>query len=297
VAPDRPIGPTTFHLVAQDTWEAADPGAPYVAGSLAVEGFVHCTDGVDEMVATADRHYGDRMQLAFAFAELLNQEALALQADGVEVLFYCLRMGRCMLAAMAAGYQRMLARDTSHYAMRRLGVGGPVIRHEVPRLNLGRILGGALQSRALAYLSLQQDADAVDLAGLRDLTKSAAAGTGAESMVAAEHVLGGRSFHGGSRVNDARVNLHLFGVVEGEDDERADRVRSPKRCSHPSVRDSSRQRSSSVWFRTQPSARGVDDPPSVLTIFQTETHDALTRRAGSFITATVPEIIFRPECR
>ncbi len=139
-------------------------------------------------------------------------------ADGVEVLFYCLRMGRCMLAAMAAGYQRMLARDASHYAIRRLGVGGPVIRHELPRLNLGRILGGALQARALAYLSLQQDADGVDLAGLRDLTKSAAAGAGVESMLAAEHVLGGRSFHGGSRVNDARVNLHLFGVVEGEDD-------------------------------------------------------------------------------
>lgn len=139
-------------------------------------------------------------------------------ADGVEVLFYCLRMGRCMLAAMAAGYQRMLARDASHYAMQRLGVGGPVIRHEVPRLNLGRILGGALQAHALAYLSLQQDADGVDLAGLRDLTKSAAAGAGVESMLAAEHVLGGRSFHAGSRVNEARVNLHLFGVVEGEDD-------------------------------------------------------------------------------
>jgi alkylation response protein AidB-like acyl-CoA dehydrogenase len=139
-------------------------------------------------------------------------------ADGVEVLFYCLRMGRCMLAAMAAGYQRMLARDASHYALRRVGVGGPVIRHEVPRLNLGKILGGALQARALAYLSLQQDAEGVDLAGLRDLTKSAAAGAGVESMLACEHVLGGRAFHGGSRVNDARVNLHLFGVVEGEDD-------------------------------------------------------------------------------
>ena len=139
-------------------------------------------------------------------------------ADGVEVLFYCLRMGRCMLAAMAAGYQRMLARDASHYALQRVGVGGPVIRHEIPRLNLGKILGGALQARALAYLSLQQDADGVDLAGLRDLTKSAAAGAGIESMVAAEHVLGGRAFHGGSRVNEARVNLHLFGVVEGEDD-------------------------------------------------------------------------------
>ncbi|HTP71453.1 MAG TPA: methionine synthase [Burkholderiaceae bacterium] len=34
----------------------------------------------------ADRHYGDKVKLAFAFAELLNQEALALQADGVDVI-------------------------------------------------------------------------------------------------------------------------------------------------------------------------------------------------------------------
>jgi 5-methyltetrahydropteroyltriglutamate--homocysteine methyltransferase len=34
----------------------------------------------------ADRHYGDRRALAMAFAELLNQEALALQADGVDVI-------------------------------------------------------------------------------------------------------------------------------------------------------------------------------------------------------------------
>ncbi|MCG2593233.1 methionine synthase [Ramlibacter sp. XY19] len=34
----------------------------------------------------ADRHYGDRRKLALAFAELLNQEALALQADGVDII-------------------------------------------------------------------------------------------------------------------------------------------------------------------------------------------------------------------
>ncbi len=34
----------------------------------------------------ADRHYGDRMKMAFAFAELLNQEAKALQADGVDLI-------------------------------------------------------------------------------------------------------------------------------------------------------------------------------------------------------------------
>ena len=34
----------------------------------------------------ADSFYGDRVKMAFAFAELLNQEALALQADGVDII-------------------------------------------------------------------------------------------------------------------------------------------------------------------------------------------------------------------
>ena len=34
----------------------------------------------------ADRHYGDRVKMAFAFAELLNQEARALEADGIDVI-------------------------------------------------------------------------------------------------------------------------------------------------------------------------------------------------------------------
>ena len=141
-----------------------------------------------------------------------------IEADGVEVLFYCLRMGRCMLAAMSAGYQRMFAADAAHYARVREGVGGAVVKHELPRLALGRMLGGALLSRALSHLSLQQDADGVDLAGLRDLTKSAAAGSALESLEACERVLGGRSFDERSRVSQARSNMHVFGVVEGEND-------------------------------------------------------------------------------
>lgn len=34
----------------------------------------------------ADRFYGNRIKMAMAFAELLNQEALALQADGVDII-------------------------------------------------------------------------------------------------------------------------------------------------------------------------------------------------------------------
>ncbi len=77
---------------------------PQVVAALALKGRVHATEarflrahttrkikftlpGPMTIVDTvADRFYGDRVQLAFAFAALLNQEALALQADGVDIV-------------------------------------------------------------------------------------------------------------------------------------------------------------------------------------------------------------------
>jgi uncharacterized protein (DUF952 family) len=47
----------TYHLVPAESWNGADPGQPYAAASLATEGFIHCTSGAAEMVATANRHY------------------------------------------------------------------------------------------------------------------------------------------------------------------------------------------------------------------------------------------------
>ncbi len=77
---------------------------PQVVAALKLKGRVHATEarflrahtqrkikftlpGPMTIVDTvADRFYGDRVQLAMAFAELLNQEALALQADGVDIV-------------------------------------------------------------------------------------------------------------------------------------------------------------------------------------------------------------------
>ena len=77
---------------------------PQVVGPLRLKGRVHAFEaqlarahtkrklkftlpGPMTIVDTvADRHYGDRVEMAFAFAELLNQEALALQADGVDIV-------------------------------------------------------------------------------------------------------------------------------------------------------------------------------------------------------------------
>ncbi len=49
----------TYHLVPAATWSSRDLGTAYTAASLDVEGFIHCTDGADAMVVTADRHYRD----------------------------------------------------------------------------------------------------------------------------------------------------------------------------------------------------------------------------------------------
>jgi 5-methyltetrahydropteroyltriglutamate--homocysteine methyltransferase len=77
---------------------------PQVVGPLRLNGRVHAAEarlarahttrklkftlpGPMTIVDTvADRFYGDRVKLAHAFAELLNQEALALQADGVDII-------------------------------------------------------------------------------------------------------------------------------------------------------------------------------------------------------------------
>jgi 5-methyltetrahydropteroyltriglutamate--homocysteine methyltransferase len=77
---------------------------PQVVGPLRLKGRVHAAEarllrahttrkikftlpGPMTIVDTvADRFYGDRVKMAFAFAELLNQEARALEADGVDIV-------------------------------------------------------------------------------------------------------------------------------------------------------------------------------------------------------------------
>jgi 5-methyltetrahydropteroyltriglutamate--homocysteine methyltransferase len=81
-----------------------DAMVPQVVAPLRLKGRVHATEarllrahtdrkikftlpGPMTIVDTvADQYYGDRVKMAMAFAELLNQEALALQADGVDIV-------------------------------------------------------------------------------------------------------------------------------------------------------------------------------------------------------------------
>jgi uncharacterized protein (DUF952 family) len=49
----------TLHLVPEAAWDARDPAAPYLPAAYEQDGFVHCTDGDDEMIAVANRFYRD----------------------------------------------------------------------------------------------------------------------------------------------------------------------------------------------------------------------------------------------
>jgi uncharacterized protein (DUF952 family) len=49
----------TYHLTPVEWWDGAPGDQPLGAPSLEAEGFIHCTDGAEAMVATANRHYRD----------------------------------------------------------------------------------------------------------------------------------------------------------------------------------------------------------------------------------------------
>ena len=49
----------TLHLVPEATWWAHDPAVAYLPAAYPGDGFVHCTDGDEAMVAVANRFYRD----------------------------------------------------------------------------------------------------------------------------------------------------------------------------------------------------------------------------------------------
>jgi uncharacterized protein (DUF952 family) len=47
----------TLHLVPEAVWAAREPTDAYAPASFGADGFIHCTDGDDEMLKTANRFY------------------------------------------------------------------------------------------------------------------------------------------------------------------------------------------------------------------------------------------------
>jgi uncharacterized protein (DUF952 family) len=48
-----------FHLVAADFWYSLDPAEPYLPRSLESQGFIHCSQGLETLLAVANDYYQD----------------------------------------------------------------------------------------------------------------------------------------------------------------------------------------------------------------------------------------------
>lgn len=49
----------TYHLVPSEIWEGQMFGRSYEPEGFEAEGFIHCTDTLDELVAVGNRYYRD----------------------------------------------------------------------------------------------------------------------------------------------------------------------------------------------------------------------------------------------
>lgn len=54
---------TIYHLIDQASWELAKPNPEHRAESLATEGFIHCSENVDQMLKVANRLYSGRIDM------------------------------------------------------------------------------------------------------------------------------------------------------------------------------------------------------------------------------------------
>ena len=57
---------TTFHLVPAAYYRDCDSGAPYLPADYERDGFIHCTDGAENVADVGNRYYKDDRRMYIA---------------------------------------------------------------------------------------------------------------------------------------------------------------------------------------------------------------------------------------
>ena len=71
----------TFHLVPEEIWTGVDRAAAYEPDSLASDGFIHCTDGIEALGDTFDRYYATDARPFLALTLDLDQVGVPWRYD------------------------------------------------------------------------------------------------------------------------------------------------------------------------------------------------------------------------
>ena len=78
------MGELAFHLVAAEYYRDAGRGAPYVPAAFAADGFIHCTDGAENVAGVANRYYRDdrRMYVVLVIDKARVEPAIVYEDPG-----------------------------------------------------------------------------------------------------------------------------------------------------------------------------------------------------------------------
>ena len=71
-----PPGATTLHLLPVEAWSTAQDLPTYVPAAYATDGFVHCTNGDEELVAVGNRYYRNDPRPYLALTIAIDKERL-----------------------------------------------------------------------------------------------------------------------------------------------------------------------------------------------------------------------------
>jgi uncharacterized protein (DUF952 family) len=78
--------PVTFHLTLREHWEAQCNGPTYVPESFADEGFIHCTNGEENVIAVGNRYYtGDPREMVCLVLDVARITAEIRYEDSVGI--------------------------------------------------------------------------------------------------------------------------------------------------------------------------------------------------------------------
>ena len=77
----------TYHLVPQKYFDALDPNIDYTPEPFAREGFIHCTDGADEMARVANAFYKSNSEPHYYLYIDKDRVRARIQYDGAAKLY------------------------------------------------------------------------------------------------------------------------------------------------------------------------------------------------------------------
>ena len=76
-----------YHLLAAEVWEHARSGGTYTPDRFAEDGFIHCTNGLEELVAVANRYYRDDARPYVALALDLTRVTSPVRYDDPDQIY------------------------------------------------------------------------------------------------------------------------------------------------------------------------------------------------------------------